>query len=167
MLELNDPLWHSLRGGYWMPYDPTPALRRLYAGEEVEAAWTELWDNLHHQGQVGEASYAAVPHLVRIQMEHAYADANAYALIGCIEVERHNHGNPPLRPEFQSWYEAAWTELLPVALRDYSGADSLTAHYILGALALCKGLRRVGELVTLSTDDEIKDVAQMCLEKPW
>ena len=168
MLDLIDPLWLTLRGGYWMPYNPTFALSRLYAGRDTEAAWKELWDNLHHQGMVGEASCAALPHLVQIQKARAYADANAYALISCIEVERHSHGNPPLRPEFQPWYQAAWTALLPVALRDYARADDpLTAQSILAVLALSKGLRTIGELVALSTEDEVKKMAERYLEKPW
>jgi hypothetical protein len=28
-----------------------------------EADWNILWDDLHHQGDVGEASYAVVPYL--------------------------------------------------------------------------------------------------------
>jgi len=42
-------------------------LQRLAAGMDRDAAWAELWQGLHHQGDVCEASYAAVPHLVRIQ----------------------------------------------------------------------------------------------------
>ena len=67
MLELEDERWDGLKGGYRVPYDPRPALRKLYAQEDVGAAWEDLWQGLYHQGDVGEASYAAVPHLVRIR----------------------------------------------------------------------------------------------------
>lgn len=54
-----------MEGGYRLPYDPRPALDRL-ATVDVAAAWAELWQELYHQGDVGEASYAAVPELVRL-----------------------------------------------------------------------------------------------------
>ncbi len=50
-------------GGYGVPYDPEPALKRLSSSHEE--AISELWENLYHQGDVGLASYAAVPALVQ------------------------------------------------------------------------------------------------------
>ncbi len=32
-------------------------MSRLSAGLDVADAWAELWSELHHQGDVGEASY--------------------------------------------------------------------------------------------------------------
>jgi hypothetical protein len=63
MLPLFDAKWAKLTGGYRVPYDPSAALSRLEQGQDV---WPELWNELHHQGDVGEDSDAAVPHLVRI-----------------------------------------------------------------------------------------------------
>jgi len=60
MLSFDDPRWRQLRGGYGSPYDPRKALLSLERGTDVLAAWSELWEELHHQGDVGEASYAAV-----------------------------------------------------------------------------------------------------------
>ena len=67
MIEFNDKRWEGLKGGYKQPYDPRSALRRIEAGEPSDADWKELFDELHHQDDGGEASYAAVPHLVRIR----------------------------------------------------------------------------------------------------
>jgi hypothetical protein len=57
---LTDSKWSTLAGGYRLPYDPRPAISKLAVNLDVANAWEELWDNLHHQGDVGEASYAAV-----------------------------------------------------------------------------------------------------------
>ncbi|MEG0881483.1 MAG: hypothetical protein RSH52_09485, partial [Janthinobacterium sp.] len=62
-LSLDDPLWTTLEGGYRMPYDVAKALKAMQAGDDV---WHELWEELHHQGDVGVASYAAVPQLVHL-----------------------------------------------------------------------------------------------------
>jgi hypothetical protein len=159
MLALDDPIWKTLRGGYRTPYDPTGALRQLYAGENVATAWSELWNELHHQGDVGEASYASVPHLVEIQKQHGDLDWNAYALMAVIEIERHRPRNPPLPEWLAPAYESAWKDVLDVALRDYAvTTDPLTARAILGVLALCKGLPNIGTLVATFDESETKKI---------
>ena len=54
MLNVDDIRWTKLSGGYRVPYDPRAALRKLASGTEVSEAWKELWQELHHQGDVGE-----------------------------------------------------------------------------------------------------------------
>jgi len=93
MIEYDDPKWKEVKGGYQLPYDPTPALRKLEVGVDVKLVWDELWNNLHHQGDLGEASYAAVPYLVRIHESH-HLDWNLYAIVSTIEMERHRKSNP-------------------------------------------------------------------------
>ena len=66
MVSLNDEFWDHLTGGYKTRFDPRSHFARLEAGEDVENIWHELWEELHHQGDIGTASYAAVPHLVMI-----------------------------------------------------------------------------------------------------
>jgi hypothetical protein len=61
MLSYDDPQWKELKGGYKTLYNPTVALQKLERAEKIEDAWEELSNKLHHQGDVGEASYAAVP----------------------------------------------------------------------------------------------------------
>ena len=159
MLPLDDPKWKSLRGGYKIPYDPTNALRRLYAGENQKAVWTELWEELHHQGDVGDASYASIPHLVKIQRERCDPDWNAYALIATIEIERRRRQNPPIPDWLFPSYESAWNDLMTVGLRDYAKTnDVLTARSILVVLALCKGLREIGTIVSHFDESEIQEI---------
>jgi hypothetical protein len=65
MISLEDVRWSNMSGGYGTPLDPRPLLERLGADSNTTEVWQELWDELHHQGDVGEASFAAVPFLVR------------------------------------------------------------------------------------------------------
>src|ERR1700694_4323640 len=69
MLSLDDNRWNNLTGGYRVKCDPRPLLARLESDQNKETAWHELWEELHHQGDVGDASYASVPHLVRIHRQ--------------------------------------------------------------------------------------------------
>jgi hypothetical protein len=66
MLGFDDERWNHLTGGYKIPFDPRPSLRKLESQQDTPTAWEELWEQLHHQGDVGDASYAAVPELVSI-----------------------------------------------------------------------------------------------------
>jgi hypothetical protein len=59
--DYNDERWIELKGGYRTRFDPRPALSQIRDGVRSDEAWTALWEDLHHQGVVGEASYAAVP----------------------------------------------------------------------------------------------------------
>lgn len=159
MMPLDDPRWNSLNGGYKIPYNPTRALRSLEAGENKEAAWAELWTELHHRGDLGDASYASVPHLVRILNDRGDADWNAYSLLATIEIERHRTRNPPIPDWLLPGYESAWRDLASVALRDYAKAnDPLAARSILGVLALSKGFRHIGTVVSQFDDSEVKEI---------
>ncbi len=59
-LPIDDHRWKSLARGYRLAYDPRPTLRALATDFADGDAWMELWGELHRQGDVGEASYAAV-----------------------------------------------------------------------------------------------------------
>src|SRR5947208_2158398 len=56
MLSFDDERWNQLTGGYKIPFDPRPSLRKLESQQDTAAAWEELWEELHHQGDVGDAS---------------------------------------------------------------------------------------------------------------
>lgn len=156
MLPLNDPRWSTLAGGYNTPYDPSHALRRLEAGEDV---WDELWEELHHQGDVGEASYATVPHLVRIAKSLPRRDWNLYGLVSTIEVERHRKSNPMLPRWLVRDYKEAMAGVLELALTDLrSETDRATILSILGAIALSKGYVTLGAMISHSDDSEIVEV---------
>jgi hypothetical protein len=152
MLKLDDPLWRELVGGYRVPYDASIPLRRMEAGESV---WSELWENLHHQGDVAEASYAALPHMVRI-CEARGTDWNLYALAATIEVERHRTTNPPIPDWLVEPYRAALDRLVQLALRDLSvTSDELMLRNALSVVPLGRGDLKLGALLTYMEEDEL------------
>ena len=53
MFSLNYKRWYQLTGGYKTPFDPRPALAKLSKLQDEVGAWEELWEELHHQGDVG------------------------------------------------------------------------------------------------------------------
>lgn len=109
----------ELIGGYGVPYDPFPALKILPASREDAIA--ELWENLYHQGDVGVASYAAVPTLI---------EAGELSLVGAIEVARHDERNPDLPVEFAEEYLEALRKALMITPKT---AEQFQGYYIIHA----------------------------------
>lgn len=155
----DDPRWAELTGSYRIPYDPRNALRSLAQGRNVDAVWQELWSELHHQGDVGEASYAAVPELVRIHAKRGIADSNTYALVAIIEDARQNPKNPALPPWLKNSYTDALNRLAILGLDDLRDAtDETLVVSIISILAMAKGQSLLGRLAINFTDDERREL---------
>jgi hypothetical protein len=138
-MDLDDPGWTRLVGGYHVPYDPRKALRALERGESPAIAWRELWSELYHQGDVGEASYAAVPHLVRIHASRRTRDWNTYALVAMIDEARRDGRNPELPAGLRAAYDAAWSQLVHLGLHELGAAeDPPLVSSIISVLAIGK-----------------------------
>lgn len=158
-LDLDDDRWSRLQGGYRVAYDPRGTLRAIENGDGVAKAWKELWNELHHQGDVGEASYAAVPHLVRIHEARGVSDWNTYGLLATIELARDYNRNPDLPTYLREPYEAAWRRLVEIGLHELKFAEEpVLIQAILGVLALGKGQRSIGYFVTAFDEGERQEM---------
>jgi hypothetical protein len=165
MLPLDDKRWPSLDGGYRIPYDASLPLRELERAGDVQLIWDELWNELHHQGDVGVASYAAVPQLVRIAKARNLADWNLFALASTIESARHEEHNPSLPDWLEPSYSAAWQDLQMLALdRLRSETDEVTTRSILAVIAIAKGLSKLGRLLSEFDAGEIEELYDQLYE---
>jgi len=153
---LSDERWEHLTGGYRIGYDPRPALAQLRVGQDEDAVWKELWDELHHQGDVGEASYAAVPELVRIYKKRGIVRWQTFAMVATIELRRTEAGNPKLPVWLADDYLTAIQELAVAGARDiFQTSEPDTIRAILGLIAIARGLRVWGELLAHYSEPEI------------
>lgn len=156
MMSLDDERWPQLLGGYRVPVDVRPLLSQLESGRDPRAAWDALWQELHHQGDVGEASYAAVPHLVRIHRQRGVVDWNTYAMVATIELVRGRGSNPEVPSWLNEGYQQALRELAETGLRELPHAEGQEANRcILAILALWKGVRIYGRLLLDFSEDEV------------
>jgi hypothetical protein len=152
-MDLDDPRWANLQGGYRLSCDPRDTLRALEGGAVIDA-WTWLWENLHHQGDVGEASYATIPELVRIHERRGVPDWNTYALAATIEEVRYEPDNPPMPTWLAKDYDQAWRRLFELGLAELPAAtDENLVCSILAVLAHAKGQRRLGAIAMLTEDE--------------
>ena len=149
MLPLSDPKWRTFDGGYRDKYDASVPLARLESEiEGLDSVWSELWENLHHQGDVGIGSYAAIPHIARIIQSREILNYNPFALTVTIELARNWSGNPDLPHWLEKDYmQALWN------IAQY-GCDSLNKEWdasilksVLALVAILKGNRDLGELI--------------------
>ncbi len=108
-----------LNGGYGNPYDPKPALDKLSSSHDE--AISELWENLYHQGDIGLASFKAVPSLVQ---------AGELSLVAAIEVARKTETNPKLPKDLIAEYEQALEKALKSKPKD---EEQLLGYYIIHA----------------------------------
>ena len=159
MLSLDDPRWTSLPGGYRTPYDPRPALAKLPSGRDSLAVWEARWNELHHQGDVDLASYAALPHLVHTCKAHAVKDYNPYSIVTVIELAR-NHGK---NPDVPSWladgYFDSIQEPATVGMHELTQlSDPLLVRAVLGVPALAKGLRTYARFLLENSEEELLDL---------
>ncbi len=69
MIDLDDPIWKTFKGGYRVKYDASIRLKELEKTEDtnrIEEILKEFWEELYHQGDVDLASYFSLPHLIRV-----------------------------------------------------------------------------------------------------
>ena len=159
MLSFDDERWNQLTGGYKIPFDPRPSLRKLESQQDTAAAWEELWEELHHQGDVGDASYAAVPELVRIHRTGVAADWNLYAIVAIIELARTETQNPEVPDWLREDYFCAIQELARMGTKDIPSAEeSETKRAVLSVIAIAKGLRKHGKFLVAYSEDELSEM---------
>jgi hypothetical protein len=159
MLGLDDNRWCNLTGGYRTRFDPRPLLARLETEKDTAPTWHELWDELHHQGDVGDASYAAIPHLVRIHRRCGVADWNPYAMVAIIELARTERQNPELPKWLEEDYFRAIGELAEIGAAEILRTREPEAvRAILSVIAIAQGLRTHGRFLIEYSENELLDI---------
>jgi hypothetical protein len=138
---------------------PRPPLAKLENQPDTTTAWQELWEELHHQGDVGDASYAAIPELVRIHRNSGTADWNTYAMAAIIELARAKLGNPEVPDWLQEEYFRSIQELAETGAKEILRADDSEAiRAILSVIAIAKGLRTHGKFLVEYSEDELLEM---------
>lgn len=145
--------WSGLTDAYGRAYDPRSALLTITQANPDEA-YEELWERVHHQGDLGTAAYAIVPELVRLVSLASMPDWRAYALIATIEERRPTPGSPSMPSWLSVPYQQAMNDVVEPALKHLQAAkDDLDVRSLLAAIAQAKGQRTVGA-ITLWSEDE-------------
>ena len=163
MLVLDDKRWTELNHAYGVAVETPKLIKQLHndpspqAGHKEEP-WFSLWSSLCHQGDVYEASYAALPHLVDISCNvGGPIDPSFFLLPAFIEIARKNGRGPMIPADINEAYHLAIGRLYESVVlhrNDEWYQDMLIAA--LGAQAVSKGHHRVAEAI-LNMDDDLID----------
>jgi hypothetical protein len=160
-MELDDRNWGLLEGGYRIPYDVSKPLRKLKNttnANERREIFDELWGNLHHEGNVGLASYLAVPHLVDICIESKSLDWNFIGL--CVKIEncRLNGENPELPNQYDDFYFSSLTKFEKYLSGNFKNINDRTAFRLtLSLLATVNGQPRLGKAIENLDEDTVDE----------
>lgn len=162
MFALQDERWQQLAGGYRTRFDPRPLLQKLATETDQQPAWKELWEELHHQGDVGEASYAAIPHIAQIYCERGVSVWNTYAIVAVIDLARDNGNNPEVPTWLREDYFAAIRSLAERGAHDIlQTKDPETVRAILSVVALAAGARTHARFLLNYSAEELLEIERL------
>ncbi|MFT3986753.1 hypothetical protein [Aestuariivirga sp.] len=146
MLSLDDPCWHELRHAYGSASDIPDLLRQLSLSTNTQndstgEPWFSLWSSLCHQSSIYTASYAAVPHIVRIANETKEpVDASFFLLPAAIEISRQSGFAPEVPHMLAIDYQKSITDLVEaVNFHRHEAWDGPMVLAVSAALASAKG----------------------------
>ena len=164
MFLADDNRWSTLKGGYGLPFDPRALIKKLQSESDKKPIWDELWNELHHQGDVGDASYAAVPLLVEAHRRCGEADWNTYAIVSIIELARSEQHNPPVPAWLSDTYFSAIREMSQIGVQEITNAEDIdAARAILSVIAIAKGLRTHAKLLIECSEEELQELRSKAL----
>jgi len=152
MIPLESPRWSELQDAYGSAEGIPALLRQVEAfpfpEKYDEEPWFSLWSALCHQGDVYSASFAAVPHIVRIAgSDPKRATSSFFQLPACIEIARKKNG-VDLPEDLREPYFAALSQLPSIVGSASAGNwDSGMLQSALAAIAVVKGTPEVAEAV--------------------
>ncbi|MGA9545290.1 MAG: hypothetical protein WBQ85_17065, partial [Candidatus Sulfotelmatobacter sp.] len=106
-----------------------------------------------------DASYAAIPHLVKIHRRRGIVDWNTYALVAIIELARTEKQNPGLPAWLEEDYFHAIRELAEIGAAEVLRAEEAeTVRAILSVVAIAKGLRTHGKFLVDYSEDDLLEI---------
>src|SRR6266496_4170939 len=155
MLALDSPRWNTLWHARGEGGDIPALLRRLEAQRSLPSSQTEknlwdmLWDRLEHQMTVYNASYATVPHLIRIAgLSNHPPRYDFFLLPAAVEVNRGLGYGEPLPDDIAEAYHQAIQQLPHLASRFVDAPwDEALTRSIATALAVAKGHVLLADIV--------------------
>jgi hypothetical protein len=119
-----------------------------------------LWSSLCHQGDVYTASYAVVPHIIRVLASApTRAHWDFFLLPACIEIARASGRGPAISPELRDDYFAALQRIPALA------AAAAEAHWdesfcrtVAAAVTVAKGQPTLGAAILELDSATIKEL---------
>ena len=134
LLPLDDSRWSEYRDAYRRaPCDAVEWIRELQDKGTSDEYWKKIWNELHHQGDVGEASYAIVPYFVEYQSNQKYVDEQLFHFAVVVDLAQSEDHNPPIPKELEFSYAVSMRRLPVLGAERLRRGDSTAA--VMGVVA--------------------------------
>jgi hypothetical protein len=163
-MKNNSARWAELEGGYKTPYDlsiPIMELEQSTSEKQIQSIFKDLWQNLHHQGDVGLASYCAVPELIDICIAKNSFDWNFIGLCIVIEHCRIAGNNPSLPEEFKNDYFDSLQRFESYLLKNFKEIHEENAIQLsLALFATLNGQIELGKTIVNLDKDIINELSE-------
>jgi hypothetical protein len=151
MLSLDSPEWANLKHAYGSASDIPALLRQLDtlpSSEGYAEPWFSIWSALAHQGDVYSASFAAVPHVVRVLAAAPAAASFVYFQFPTwVEICRQRHKLTVPDDLSSDYFEALRMLAGLVCAASVREWDSDFLRSALSAMAVSKGFVLMAEAV--------------------
>jgi hypothetical protein len=151
LLALESNRWSELHHAYGAASDIPALLSQLNALPESSGTaepWFSLWSALAHQGDVFDASFAAVPHVVcALAANPAQADSVYFQFPAWVEICRKKQGIEVPCELAVSYFDALARLPALVAAASTREWDADFLQFALSAIAAAKGHPLVAEAV--------------------
>ena len=159
MLSLDSPQWKQLQHAYGSAADTPELLRQLetFPSSQGESEpWFSIWSSLAHQGDVYSASFAAVPHVIRVlTIDPTKASEDYFHFPAWVEICRYRKGMTvpdDLLPAYLEGLNKLPQLAAVSASRDWSGSMAVSA---LAAIAVSKKFHEFGEAILEMTPETV------------
>jgi len=161
LLPLDHALWGELEGGYREPSAAVDYLKRFESGERSPELWYEFVGDMYHQGDIGTASLAVVPHLVRI-FTNEPRPSDFYTYLTFVDAALAVGENPVLPEWLLETYRSALATALNFVPEDLSSAsdDHLRKSIALFVLQYADMTEQMHLLDSIESEDHAKAVLE-------
>ncbi|MEZ5427094.1 MAG: hypothetical protein R2747_12565 [Pyrinomonadaceae bacterium] len=164
MIELSENVWRQLEHAYGEASDIPSLLKQLSEYPVYESYKSEpyfsLWSALCHQGDVYSASYAAVPHIVRLLVQNPDRATVDYVLLPiCIEIARLNGNGPEINTEVEESYFSSLKEIIQI-MPQVSVRDEGDVRVLAAAVAVVNGNASLGDAILELSNDVLEEFSE-------
>ena len=171
MLDLESNRWSELQHAYGEASDIPDMLRKLssyppHKNYESEPYFS-LWSALCHQDDVYEASYAAVPHIIKLLADNpAKAHWDFFLLPTCIEISRYRGMGPKIPIDLEKAYFDSLSRIpLIVAEAAKQSWDFYYAGTAAAATVVAKGHHDLAEAILELSENTLPEFMEWVRNK--